>query len=1747
MSKLGYISKSYGKQFNIAIANTYSNNILQGSSNLPENSLIISSNVNDNLEDTGTYSLLVTDFEGNPERLTYTIQEGSGLYYDSKIDALKLNIDNKSIKTSYGKLFSTLTPFINEDVIKSKDNNIYINNDNITIASENEFGISKIDNKTIKIDEGTIYVNSSELEYSNNSSETFGIGIGDSKTIIIDNGKMKVNTDGLKKANNNEAGIVKPDNVTVNSEEGILSVNTQELKRATKNNPGIISVDGKTIISEDGIISVKTENLTKATSIRYGIGKVNLDQIENNEGIISIRDYYTIKEKLNNFVNYTIEYNKKIDEFNEILKDGTHFYKKDDIIVFAVNETSVTSLDKPKYQEEVIKMIDQYVNVDFNIITTCDFNISVIFKSSTNEFPSVTLTEVNYNDEFIYEGEKGILQETVYPSTNGELKKLTLKFWAKNFSNSVIGESLVTTFDVTASNVNDIKKQKSERYSIIRYNSLYDKFDETPEEEDDSEYIIHEDSIVWRWSNYPNDTEGYRKIDRILNWCIDYIDIEYDLENVTTTEIFHKVKEHIEVATKFDRSTDVSRMSNNNKTRYRLGYNQDKQGNDINRPTAHVDQNGDADSEYINIPKYFNNLIITVTDTNNGKQFSIPIILKGEKFPGASVILDKWEPSITSELHTLVPLCAYVYYKTEDPTEVELMPGSDCSGDNHTDNFFITVKNELHNTDEAERIYPCSGNNNSNPVMINEITFKEDNEENIIKFTSNPSGNVNTWEECILNVYPWNFTGSNEMDVRQLSLLGISKRQLDLHKESVIYNLTEQTIDVYYNYYIWNILLTINRLILQDDPNDTKYNSANWYNYKNDYVAVQDGELYVPEINNIYLKVNNSIEELSIDYTQNDGSIFTFGDYSLAEAWNDNPTSESAKYKVDTNFVTNNNITSNVETWEVPCNVRIYNKFIDEELYSVAKAKYWHPFYGDLSVSANKTKENLATTLNIYTNPKFKVNGQSRLNPTFEQAQWQISLNQDFINTLYTEVDSNNANIYNLVNTDSTSSYLNLSEEVDNFGLEYSYYISHIFINDDESSSSDPEKPNYKYYQPNIILSRITQNDEHWEEDIKWSCQIDNDYVNSAITTTTYSLDNGTTWNIYDSEFNINNGTTIISYIYKTDSNDIITSKSHYNYSYAFCDNPDISNEPSLCLFTDNANYNNANKYYLSSELTTNYIKSGNINYYKYSTFKDPNEWRVKINQSELTSAGFLFSTLTIPTLGNKYSKLVKLINYGNLTISGDYNNISGNDIIYIRIDDNNLVTSATNYGITIDNVNNFNASNEIRNPKFVQVCIDNNDNYTFYSALNLQSIAQQDRNLFLSDLEDSLNNIQSDPLSFALYDEVITNNGSYDEYSLSLVKDNITISFNDFSDLGIDYRVKRYNGIDIISFIDTLDNNKKINLYEKYSLSDGYIIKYNINTTNINNDANDINYYNLIYNDLQSSGYLYINLYYYETLIMQIAEIPLHSVLLNHDVTTIDSFLHEPIEINIAGDLQTLNGYWIRIGGTNDISGDLNVNATINNYNASEVYGKVLIRIDENRLVDDTHYIVTINKILTINEGDKEYLIREELSGNSLQLNKECFFVSTNEEDISYYNKRRIFYKGYGLIYPELTGYTPKNRIDVLKYYKVVQDDEVSDETFIANNLFYIRSNYILQNLNEDVYKYPIWKTDITQEELTVFEFKLLIDNSNLNYYDNNTFYPKINDNDKLDSSKVFISNTTRRRYLETQDFIYILTKQNE
>lgn len=499
MSKLGYITAQYGKQFNIAVANTYSYNILNGS-NLPAVSFIISSNVDDKGNDTGSYALFVTDVNGNPVRLTYTISQGNGLYYDDSSDSLKLNIDNDTLVADENGIRFNIKNHLSND-FAIENNKISVNMLNIPDASKSTPGVASIDGRTIKTTGGRLFVDTDELQYSDTQSGTFGTVIGDGKTIYIENGQASIILDSFTHGSDEQWGVVTSDNRTINIDEGTVSVATRNLDIASENRFGISKPDVKTIVFDsEGNLTVNEDNLEIATPNSYGLAAIDPLTLSNENSVISVKGYDEIVSKINELDIETDRYKAKVDEYIDYLSSGNVLLHDKDIRLFAVNETSMTELAKPKDGEEPIKMPEQTVSVVFDIITSCDFILNIQFEPDTNIYPNVDLFEVNYNDEFTYDKVTAMNPETTYKSTEGERKKLTVKFFAKNYRNTVSTEYVITSILFTIANSEDNTKLKTEKYSIVRYNSEYNALKKKEEDmhKGESDYVLIQDSLLWK-------------------------------------------------------------------------------------------------------------------------------------------------------------------------------------------------------------------------------------------------------------------------------------------------------------------------------------------------------------------------------------------------------------------------------------------------------------------------------------------------------------------------------------------------------------------------------------------------------------------------------------------------------------------------------------------------------------------------------------------------------------------------------------------------------------------------------------------------------------------------------------------------------------------------------------------------------------------------------------------------------------------------------------------------------------------------------------------------------------------------------------------------------------------------------------------------------------------------------------------------------------------------------------------------
>ena len=532
MSRLGYIENSYGKQFKIAVANTTGRNVLNGS-NLPTNSLIVASDVNEYNDDIGTYSLIATDYQGKPVRLTYTINEGNGLYYNPKKDALSLNIDNETIKDLKGKLsFDYKNSIDKETIVLNSKNKLSVNIDNLDITSSKNVGIARIDGDTLGMMDDVVHVNTANLDYSNTGSKIYGIGVGDGDTIVARNGKMSVQTQSFRKAHDNVSGIAKPDNETTYiTASGKLTVKEEGLSHANIEKYGLIKADNDTININDGIIKFNMNSIPNASAGTPGFIQIDPSTINLENSVISVKNYDFIVSSKIFYSSEIIKYKNRINEIRDYVNSGNILAKKDDVYLLATNRTSVTPLNPPIYLEEMAKMEDQHVSAEFSIITGCDFYLSVLYKD--NIFPQVTIESINYNDELIYQGDEGIGIEHIYPSTNLEEKKIIINFLAKNFYSTVDDAFNITSIEVVAANVKDVSKEQKAKYSIVRYNSYYKEVEVEEEEEFKVEYIIDTGASYWSL-----DSSGSAQFDfdTIIPWHVNKIYLTLKATNITTGE-----------------------------------------------------------------------------------------------------------------------------------------------------------------------------------------------------------------------------------------------------------------------------------------------------------------------------------------------------------------------------------------------------------------------------------------------------------------------------------------------------------------------------------------------------------------------------------------------------------------------------------------------------------------------------------------------------------------------------------------------------------------------------------------------------------------------------------------------------------------------------------------------------------------------------------------------------------------------------------------------------------------------------------------------------------------------------------------------------------------------------------------------------------------------------------------------------------------------------------------------------------
>lgn len=284
MSKLGNIQRSYGKQFTIAIANSYVDNVLNANM-LPKNAIIISSPYDTTTyEDLGTPSIIATDNDGVGVLVTKSIAANNGLVYED--DSLSLKVDGTTLKEVDGKLDIDINGLVSTTNGLQAGTYLSIGNTAIQKASATKFGVAKVDGTTIKSDNGMLYVETSGLDHATRLAK--GIVIGDGTTLSVINGNPQVATQNLTKAGTS-FGVAKPDNISIVASNGELSINETYFISDTE--VGILKT-GQGIVSNNGVLSVDEASFPKASTTKAGVVKFNGEQFEASEdGKLSVKGY----------------------------------------------------------------------------------------------------------------------------------------------------------------------------------------------------------------------------------------------------------------------------------------------------------------------------------------------------------------------------------------------------------------------------------------------------------------------------------------------------------------------------------------------------------------------------------------------------------------------------------------------------------------------------------------------------------------------------------------------------------------------------------------------------------------------------------------------------------------------------------------------------------------------------------------------------------------------------------------------------------------------------------------------------------------------------------------------------------------------------------------------------------------------------------------------------------------------------------------------------------------------------------------------------------------------------------------------------------------------------------------------------------------------------------------------------------------------------------------------------------------
>ena len=515
-TQLGNVTKVYGHKQNTTVTNLNGEAILN-SSYLKENTLIISSPQTINKEDIGTYSLFVTDSEGKPVRLSYTIQPGHGIVVGRNgepedagdgIDVLSMAIDNWSIKVDDPDYPEAL--YVNKENIIDNNTLMVVTPDNdrprIKVITDHldhagdtltGYGIAKGDGSTIETHSGLLTVNTRNLDYADDETDTHGIidaNTNPERTIRATEGILSVWTQNLDRAAVDSLGVVSPDGTyTFTDANGVITVSnftysyaylgTREVEYVDENNKtvsttetytwaehGIVIPDLVTLGTyEIGKMHVITQGLDQASETQYGVVKPDGVSLGvTTDGLLEVKQYDKLQEIMDTFDSrYTYIINKLNELEGRIVVLETTTSAEN--IELDVDGSMLTTLTEPIWDEETKQVISpvENISVELRVATNCKFKVSVEYEDNIN--PAIVLTQVKLGSNIVVTAAG--LQDYEFDSTDDTISQLKLSFECSNFTSALKKAKVSTVANIKVTSMNDASVYKKAVHTFVRHNT----------------------------------------------------------------------------------------------------------------------------------------------------------------------------------------------------------------------------------------------------------------------------------------------------------------------------------------------------------------------------------------------------------------------------------------------------------------------------------------------------------------------------------------------------------------------------------------------------------------------------------------------------------------------------------------------------------------------------------------------------------------------------------------------------------------------------------------------------------------------------------------------------------------------------------------------------------------------------------------------------------------------------------------------------------------------------------------------------------------------------------------------------------------------------------------------------------------------------------------------------------------------------------------------------------------------------